>query len=190
MQNRYSISTSPHTSMVKLNIPTESFDSYLQARIKSIEYVIATLLINELLNPGNLKGKAVDIATGSGPGAWVLKQYGADVTGVDTDRKVLDEATKYGVLKKEKAVHQDGIEYLKGLEKNTINLVTAFRVMHDFPALELYEESTRVLKPKGQIIVTGTFDARDLILQLKPYGFFVDYVPNAETSVFISKEKK
>ncbi len=52
-------------------------------------------------------------------------------------------------------IEQDGIEFLKSLESNSISIVTGFHIVEHLPfklLIELFDESYRVLRDGGLII--------------------------------------
>ena len=55
-------------SRVKLGVSTDGFDEYTSSRVKSLENLIAAMIIHGGINPDNLECEALDIGTGGGEG--------------------------------------------------------------------------------------------------------------------------
>ena len=126
-----------------------------KSRAQDIEQIMALLIMRGSINPDNLEGTVVDFGMGTGPGAYVLRQYGGNITGVDSSENSVQIAIEEGILPKERALVQDGFEYLRSLQPQSLNLVAAFMMHGGFPEEKLYNESQRVLKSGGQLLVTG-----------------------------------
>ena len=104
---------------------------------------------------GSVKGKKVlDLACGEGYNTRILARKGANVTGVDRSKKLIDLA---GIEERRERL---GIRYfrkdancLKGISDNSFDLVTCFMALHD---IEDYEgavaEAARVLKRGGRFV--------------------------------------
>ena len=178
--------TGGYLSRVKLGVPTDGFDVYTSSRVKSLENLMAAMIIHDGINPDNLEGEAVDIGTGGGEGAHVLKHYGSHVIGVDILKVGLDKAGKYGILSSKDAIHEDGFTYLGKQPNESLDLITAFRIMSGFPVERLITESQRVLKKGGQLLVTATLDGREDLLRVASSGkVYTGIAPCAEATQFV-----
>ena len=140
---------------VKLNIPCEGFDTYVEFRVQDIEQIIALLIVNNSINPDNLAGDVVDFGTGTGAGAYVLKHYGATIKAVDVPRRGLETALEQGLLTPDQIVEGDGFEYLATLPDQSRNFIAAFMMPRGFPHRHLYHQAQRILKTGGQLLITG-----------------------------------
>ena len=135
-------------SFYGLNVLTKS-------RAQDIEQIMALLIMRGSINPDNLEGTVVDFGMGTGPGAYVIKQYGGNITGVDSSASGVQRAIEEGILPRERALVQDGFEYLKSLQPDSLDLVAAFMMHRGFPHERLYQESQRIMKSGGQLLITG-----------------------------------
>ena len=107
------------------------------------------------INPDNLSGEVIDFGSGTGGGAYVLQQYGGNVTGVDFPNSGIETAVNEGILTRDKAVIADGFQYLAGLKPESVDFISAFMMHSGFPHQRLYQESQRALKKGGQLLITG-----------------------------------
>ncbi|MBI4154364.1 class I SAM-dependent methyltransferase [Candidatus Woesearchaeota archaeon] len=130
-------------------ISTTNLDKFTEFRVKDIEQIIAELVSDGSLNLTNLGGKVVDFGTGSGAGAYVLKQYGAKVTGVEILEGPIEAARKIGI----DVVEANGLKYLEAIKKESLNCITAF-MLDDFDYAHLLKQAKRTLKPAGQLLIT------------------------------------
>lgn len=152
-------------------IPRDHLNPFVNARVEDIANTLAILLYNGLIDIQNLKGKVIDFGCGVGASAHVLKQYGGDVVGLELNPKRIEDVIQQGILPAEKTYVGDGFEYLdQGVEPNSVNLVATFRIMNDFPLQRLYESAQRILRPNGQLVVTGQTDAEALIKSYQHIG--------------------
>src|SRR3989344_675209 len=135
-------------SRVKMAKSFEGLNVLTASRAKDIEQIIALLIMRGSVNPDNLGGTIVDFGMGTGPGAYVLNQYGGNITGVDSSESGVQRAIEEGILPKERALVQDGFEYLRNQQPESLDFVAAFMMHRGFPHQRLYVESERVLKPK------------------------------------------
>lgn len=142
-------------SRVKMAKSFDGLNVLTTSRAQDIEQIMALLIIRGSINPNNLEGTVVDFGMGTGPGAYVLKQYGGNVTGVDSSKSGIQMAIEEGILPRERALVQDGFEYVRSLQPDSLDLVAAFMMHSRFPHERLYQESQRVLKPEGQLLITG-----------------------------------
>ena len=142
-------------SRVKMAKSFDGLNVLTTSRAKDIEQIMALLIMRGSINPDNLEGAVVDFGMGTGPGAYVLNQYGGNVTGVDSSESGVQRAIEEGILPRERALVQDGFKYLRSLQPDSLNLVAAFMMHKGFPHERLYQESQRVLKSGGQLLITG-----------------------------------
>ncbi len=142
-------------SRVKMAKSFDGLDVLTASRAKDIEQIIALLIMRGSVNPDNLGGTIIDFGMGTGSGAYVLNQYGGNVTGVDSSESRVQRAIGEGILPKEKALVQDGFEYLRSIQPDSLDLIAAFMMHKGFPHQRLYNESQRVLKSRGQLVITG-----------------------------------
>ena len=145
-------------NLVKRVKMVQSFDGLnvlTTFRAKDIGQIMALLIMRGLVNPDTLEGNVVDFGMGTGPGAYVLNHYGGNITGVDPSETLVQTAIEEGILPKDRALVQDGFAYLNGLQPASLDFIGAFMMCHRFPHVKLYEESERVLKSGGQLLITG-----------------------------------
>jgi len=91
---------------------------------------------------------------GCGRGEWLefLHHEGLIARGVDVNRVFMAECRELDL----DVVEQDAVEYLRTLNPNSIGAVTAFHLIEHLPLktlLALLDESLRVLKPGGLVIL-------------------------------------
>jgi len=140
---------------VKMAKSFEGLNVSTASKAKDIEQIMALLIMRELVNPDNLEGNVVDFGMGTGPGAYVLKQYGENITGVDSSGWGVQIAIEEGILPRDRALVKDGFDYLSGLQPGSLDFIGAFMMYLGFPHARLYQESQRVLKTGGQLLITG-----------------------------------
>ena len=140
-------------------------------------------IVNEWMKQQDLKNKIiVDLACGSC--TWNVNKF--DVIGVDILKVGLDKAGKYGILSSKDAIHEDGFTYLGKQPNESLDLITAFRIMSGFPVERLITESQRVLKKGGQLLVTATLDGREDLLRVASSGkVYTGIAPCAEATQFV-----
>ena len=92
---------------------------------------------------------------GCGRGEWLeLAQntYGVHAVGVDSDASMLSDCAKNGLT----AIQGDLVEYIKGAEGDSVDIVTMFQVAEHLPVSilnEVLNECHRVLRKGGALIV-------------------------------------
>lgn len=107
--------------------------------------------IRQLLD-ADLKGlEVLDLGCGRGDLAKILKDLGAKVTGVDFDKQSLSQAKRYLT----KAVWVDLNKLKLPFKTNRFDLIVSSEVVeHLLYPNQVLKEIYRVLKPKGNFIVT------------------------------------
>ncbi len=121
-------------------------DDYAQHRAGFPDSLFAALEAQGLLRPGL---RALDLGTGTGS----LARAGAQVTGLDIARDMLDEARV-----KDRAAGVE-INYLvaaaeqTGQAENSFDLVTAGQCWHWFERRQAAAEVCRILKPGGALLI-------------------------------------
>ena len=90
---------------------------------------------------------------GSGRGEWIelLQENSIQAQGVDLNRLMVSESQNYGL----DVVQSDAIKYLKGLEAESVAVLTGFHIVEHLPfetLIALFDEALRVLKKGGMII--------------------------------------
>src|SRR3989338_11575582 len=99
----------------KVGASCNGLNEFTTARVRDIEKIIALLSMRGSVNPDNLGRNALDFGMGDGAGAYVLQQYGGKVTGVDKNERSVTRAVSQGILLAERAIVQDGFQYLASL---------------------------------------------------------------------------
>jgi len=93
----------------------------------------------------------VDIGCGRGEWLELLRENGFRARGVDLNRLMVKESKALNL----DVIEEDGIEFLRSLESNSISIVTGFHIvehLHFETLIELFDESYRVLRDGGLII--------------------------------------
>ncbi len=103
------------------------------------------------LLPDADKKKLLDIGCGVGTISKELQKKGFDVIGIDFSDVGVKKAKKKGVKAKVCDVDKKGLPF----DKNSFGVVWAGDVIeHVFDPINLFREITRVMKPKGNVLVT------------------------------------
>lgn len=161
-----------------VSIPREHLDPATDLRVRTVADNLAALLCLGNIDVENLRGNVIDFGCGSGGSTHVLKQYGGNVIGLDLSSGMIKHAIEQGILTPETAFVCDGFKYLdEEVEPESIDLLTAFLIMHDFSIGKLYQSAQRVLKFGGQLIVSGLYDAQSLIEEHAYLGELQDKAP-------------
>jgi SAM-dependent methyltransferase len=131
----------------------------------------------------------VDLGCGEGHFVELLAEHGIHAIGVDSDRECCRAAQERGI----NVVHQDALEYLAGLEAESIDGVFAAHLVEHLAheaVIELLRRAHRALKPGGVIVLT-TPNVRGLFSHLEMFylhfghvtfyhprllGFFLEFV--------------
>ncbi|MGO9773506.1 MAG: methyltransferase domain-containing protein [Roseiarcus sp.] len=109
-----------------------------------------------------VSGPVVDIGCGRGEFLEVLGQDNFLAIGVDSNVIQLDSARRHGAA----VVHADALEYLRGIEDESVLAVTGIHVVEHIPFPDLVclmQQVIRVLK-KGGIALFETPNPRNLIV--------------------------
>ncbi len=94
---------------------------------------------------------ALDIGCGRGEWLSLLEEQGIQAQGIDVNSAMIKSCEENHLLVKQ----ADALAYLMTLEKNSIDLITAFHVIEHIPfaqVIELFDSVLQVLKPHGMII--------------------------------------
>ncbi|MCX8034504.1 MAG: class I SAM-dependent methyltransferase [Thermodesulfovibrio sp.] len=123
-------------------------------RSKDIEIKLRKYLpfLDESIKNTGVKGLFIDVGCGRGEFLKILKELNLSVKGIEINREYFELLQKEGF-----DVHYgDGVEYLKGIEDDTLLGVSAIHVIEhlDFEKLkEFIEISYRKIKPEGLLII-------------------------------------
>jgi O-antigen chain-terminating methyltransferase len=152
-------------------------------------------LISEKVD--SLDAKALDLGCGRGEMVQFLQKKGFDATGVDLNALAVEEAAAQNL----DAVQADALEYLQGMEGDSVSLVSALHLVEHLPhadLLELLQQILRVLAPGGMILLE-TPNPRNLLVGSGEFyrdfthnrpifpdtlGFILDYFGYAEVQVY------
>lgn len=118
----------------------------IKGRLKAYQPFLEPLLI------AYPKAPALDLGCGRGEWLEYLKELGFSGRGVDLDEGMLSACVELGL----KAEKSDALEYLKGVDSDSLSLVSAFHVVEhiSFDDLRvLVAEALRVLVPGGLLIM-------------------------------------
>jgi SAM-dependent methyltransferase len=110
---------------------------------------------------------------GSGGECYIFYRNGADITAIDKSSNNINILLRTKILPEDRAIHGDGNAYLRTKQSNSHDLITAFmfspylsnprwsKLLTNF-----YEESNRVIKPSGRILITSD---RGTVKYIKKY---------------------
>ena len=168
----------------------EGFPKSFVERVYTIEDILQTGFSLGVLKYGDICGKRIlDLGTGPGFGARVLKSYGGRVIGLDLEENYLDSAIDLGNLKPEEAVRAKVVDYLAAIPPESFDVITGFQVMQGFytdtsPFIfgplqtdkfnDFYDLCLHALSPNGPIVFSHGSDVTLEIDGSKAEGTFVE----------------
>jgi len=94
----------------------------------------------------------LDIGCGRGEWLEMLRAEGYRAKGIDLNRVALEECRQRGL----DVVEADAVEYLRGLKRNSLDVITGFHVIEHLPfpvMAALFDEAFAVLKSGGMMIL-------------------------------------
>jgi O-antigen chain-terminating methyltransferase len=118
------------------------------------------------------KGGVSILDVGCGRGEWLelLQENGYRAKGIDINRVALLQCGEYGL----DVTESDVIEYLKGLKRGSLDIITGFQILEHLPfktLIALFDEALVVLKSGGMIIFETPNPANILV---SSYDFYRD----------------
>jgi O-antigen chain-terminating methyltransferase len=108
--------------------------------------------ILEQLIIGYPNSLAVDLGCGRGEWLEILKELGFKAKGIDIDELMINDCRMFGL----EVELQDAIKYLKSMPNESLTVVSGFHMVEHIKFEEvqqLFEETFRVLKPGGILIL-------------------------------------
>jgi SAM-dependent methyltransferase len=137
----------------RLDAMYASFEDRFRGTRENIKHRQSIYLPIVLEVKAGTKGSPI-LDLGCGRGEWLefLRAEGLTARGVDINRVFLDGCRELEL----DVVEQDVVEYLRTLKPNSIGAVTAFHLIEHLPLkklIALMDETIRVLKPEGLVIV-------------------------------------
>ncbi|MCH5203856.1 MAG: class I SAM-dependent methyltransferase [Oscillospiraceae bacterium] len=112
----------------------------------------------------------VDIGCGRGEMLECAYKRGISCVGVDINEACCNYCKDRGF----NAVHSDAVEYLSGLEGNSVDAVTAFQLIEHISTdmlNNIIKEALRVLKPGGMLIMETPYSRN---VEVGTYSFYID----------------
>lgn len=94
---------------------------------------------------------ALDVGCGRGEWLELMKEHNIEANGVELNKVMVERCEELEL----NVVENDVITYLKGLESDSLSLITGFHIIEHLPfevLIQLYDESLRVLKKGGKVI--------------------------------------
>ena len=118
------------------------------------------------------QGDVSILDVGCGRGEWLelLQENGYRAKGIDINRVALLQCGEYGL----DVTESDVIEYLKGLKRGSLDIITGFQILEHLPfktLIALFDEALVVLKSGGMIIFETPNPANILV---SSYDFYRD----------------
>ncbi len=157
-------------------------EAWLQERGEEIRRRLTYILLKGELDWKNLKGRVIDLGTGSGAGMVALESLGAtQVVGVEDGRglkAVIEEiASPYPLnphevfppaetLKQQgKIIDMSNEQYLEIVRKEgwEVSLITCFWIGYEPPIKQIEE----VLRPGGQVVITAAEGCYSLLEEIR-----------------------
>ena len=180
----------------------DAFSPYQKLTSKVTSNLISLLMMKGYLDISHVKGKVINWGCGSGGECYIFRINGADVVGVDKFENAIDRLLEANILPADKAIVEDGNEYLKRLPDNTCDLITAFMFTPSpmdggnskWRSLlsDLYTESNRVIKPSGKILITSDlatmYDVKDHLFGLGEY--IHSHIPEVPSAFIANKSNQ
>lgn len=105
-----------------------------------------------LLKESNVTSEILDLGCGRGEWLELLKEEGLRAAGVESNATLAAAGRNRGL----KIIHEEAIEYLRGLPDNSLQAVTGFHLIEHVEFQELIQllvEIRRTLRPGGLVIV-------------------------------------
>jgi 2-polyprenyl-3-methyl-5-hydroxy-6-metoxy-1,4-benzoquinol methylase len=112
----------------------------------------------------------LDVGCGRGEWLELLQENGYQAKGVDVSRIAVQQCRERGL----DVTESDGIEYLRGLVRNSLDVITGFHIIEHLSfktLITLFDEALAVLKPGGMIILETPNPANILV---SAYDFYRD----------------
>ena len=163
------------------NIPSvEVLTSWQQRRAKEIQTRLSWLIHERKISQKNLKGRVIDLGTGSGAGLVALRALGAtQAVGVEDGRELrraMGQINKIDVnpfeafspseaiCQQEKIFNISNEQFLKIIKEESwgISLITCFWISYQPPIRQIEE----VLNPEGQVVITATEDCYSYLKEI------------------------
>jgi len=118
------------------------------------------------------KGDLSILDVGCGRGEWLelLQENGYKAKGVDINRVALLQCRELGL----DVIESDAIEYLKGLERDSLDVISGFHIIEHLSfktLITLFDEALMVLKSGGMILLETPNPANILV---SSYDFYRD----------------
>lgn len=158
----------------------EILTDWQKGRALEIQNRLSYLILRRLVNQENLKGRIIDLGTGSGAGLVALRALGAiQAIGVEDGRELkraMGQISKIDVnpfeafspseaiRQQEKIFELSNEQFLKIVKEEGwgISLVTCFWISYQPPIRQIEE----VLIPGGQVIITAAEDCYSILKEI------------------------
>lgn len=104
-----------------------------------------------VIKAAGIRGEILDIGCGRGEWLELLKDEGLEARGVELNAVLVKRARGRGL----EVVEADALHYLRGLQDQSLNVVTGFHLIEHLSfetLIELLDEIARALKPGGLVI--------------------------------------
>jgi SAM-dependent methyltransferase len=183
--------------------PTEGLPKDYVERVQTIEDVLQIGFALGVLKYEDIYGKRIlDLGTGEGFGARVLKTYGGRVVGLDIEEDYLKGAIVFDNLKPDEVVKAKAMDYL-ATSPASFDVITGFQIMQRLYTGKLpsssrpiraddfnkfYDLCLYALAPNRLIILSYGWDIRPEIDLSKTEGVFAEGLEGFDSFVFFEKK--
>lgn len=159
---------------------TSNPESFLEERTWEIQNRLSYLILKRLVNQENLKGRIIDLGTGSGAGLMALRTLGAtQAVGVEDERELrraMGQIHKIDINPFEAFAPSETLQQQETILKMTneqfleivkekgwgISLITCLWISYQPPIRQIEE----VLTPGGQVIITAAEDCYSFLKEI------------------------
>jgi len=171
----------PHTQLksqygltgLREEIDISAHDAMVGFNVEQVEKALLDGLSSGVLRLEQLSGKVVDFGCGRGVSTALLASYGGDVVGVELSEHSIAQGQELEFIKGTKIVCDDGLNYLKTLPAQSLDLVNASMLGPDTAGSlcrDFLNACSHALKPGGVVLITSDFGTMATLERNNPLG--------------------